>query len=70
MSGLADWRLHWDRAEHRLSIVACLSDRACIQLTVACASSYERACLSHRALLRMSATLIEPLLLLKANRLQ
>lgn len=42
----------------------------CIQLTVACASSYERACLSHRALLRMSATRIEPLLLLNANKLQ
>ena len=38
--------------------------------TVACASSYERADLSHSALLRMSATLMEPLLLLKANRLQ
>ena len=42
----------------------------CIQLTVACASSYERACLSHRALLRISATRIEPLLLLNANKLQ
>jgi len=44
--------------------------RHAMKRTVACASSYERADLSHSALLRMSATLMEPLLLLKANRLQ
>ena len=40
------------------------------KLTEVWTSSKERACLSHKALRRISATRMEPLLLLKAKRLQ